>query len=63
MIRFLGNIEVRADAKGCRFNPGGTFDLGNGIMDNPGDSKYGMSEEQMTEEMCIRDRGWWLHTR
>ena len=33
----------------CRFNPGGTFDLGNGIMDNPGDSKYGMSEEQMTE--------------
>ena len=33
----------------CRYNPGGVFELGNGIMDNPGDSKYGMSEEQMTE--------------
>ena len=33
----------------CRFNPGGLFQLSNGIMDNPGDSKYGMSEEQMTE--------------
>lgn len=33
----------------CRYNPGGTFDLGNGIMDNPGDAKYGMSENQMAE--------------
>ena len=27
----------------------GVFDLGNGIMDNPGDAKYGMSEDQMAE--------------
>ncbi len=33
----------------CRFNPGGTFQLGNGIMDKPGDAKYGMTEEQMIE--------------
>ena len=33
----------------CRFNPGGVFELGNGIMDNPGDAKYGMSEDQMAE--------------
>lgn len=33
----------------CRYNPGGVFELGNDIMDNPGDSKYGMSEEQMIE--------------
>ena len=33
----------------CRYNPGGTFDLGNGIMDNPGDAKYGMTENQMAE--------------
>lgn len=33
----------------CRFNPGGLFRLSNGIMDNPGDSKYGMTEEQMFE--------------
>ena len=33
----------------CRFNPGGLFQLSNGIMDNPGDSKYGMTEEQLFE--------------
>ena len=33
----------------CRFNPGGLFQLANGIMDNPGDSKYGMTEEQLFE--------------
>ncbi len=37
----------------CRYNPGGVFELSNGIMDNPGDSKYGMSEEQMTEAFRI----------
>ena len=31
----------------CRFNPGGVFQMSNGIMDNPGDAKYGMSEGQM----------------
>ena len=28
----------------CRYNPGGVFEISNGIMDNPGDSKYGMTE-------------------
>lgn len=37
----------------CRFNPGGLFRLSNGIMDNPGDSKFGMSEAQMTEAFRI----------
>ena len=31
----------------CRFNPGGVFTLSNGIMDNPGDAKYGMTEAQL----------------
>lgn len=31
----------------CRFNPGGTFQLSNGIMDNPGEAKYGMTESQI----------------
>jgi len=31
----------------CRYNPGGVYEMSNGIMDNPGDAKYGMSEEQM----------------
>ncbi len=33
----------------CRFNPGGVFQLSNGIMDNPGDSKYGMTKDQITQ--------------
>lgn len=37
----------------CRYNPGGVFDMGNGIMDNPGDSKYGMTEEQLFEAYKI----------
>ena len=31
----------------CRYNPGGLFKISNDIMDNPGDSKYGMTTEQM----------------
>lgn len=31
----------------CRFNPGGIFQISNDIMDNPGDAKYGMTEEQL----------------
>ena len=37
----------------CRFNPGGVFRMSNGIMDNPGDSKYGMTPTQMAEAYKI----------
>lgn len=37
----------------CRFNPGGVFTLSNGIMDNPGDAKYGMTREQIAEAFKI----------
>ncbi len=38
----------------CRYNPGGIFSLaaskdGVQVMDNPGEAKYGMSEEQMAK--------------
>lgn len=33
----------------CRYNPGGVFQISNDIMDNPGDSKYGMTKEQLFE--------------
>lgn len=32
-----------------RYNPGGIYELENGIMDNPGDAKYGCTKEQMIE--------------
>ena len=37
----------------CRFNPGGLFRMSNGIMDNPGDAKYGMTTEQLFEAFKI----------
>lgn len=37
----------------CRYNPGGVFKMSNGIMDNPGDSKYGMTKDQLFEAFKI----------
>ncbi len=37
----------------CRYNPGGVFTMSNGIMDNPGDSKYGMTKDQLFEAFKI----------
>ncbi len=37
----------------CRYNPGGVFKTANGIMDNPGDAKYGFTKEQMVEGFKI----------
>ena len=37
----------------CRYNPGGIYALSNGIMDNPGDSKYGMTKKQLIEGFKI----------
>ncbi|MBR4777430.1 MAG: diaminopimelate decarboxylase [Lachnospiraceae bacterium] len=33
----------------CRYNPGGVYTVSNGIMDNPGDAKYGMTRPQIAE--------------
>lgn len=48
-VEFLHRVAGIPPVISCRFNPGGVFALGNGIMDNPGDSKYGMTEDQMAE--------------
>ena len=32
-----------------RYNPGGVYEISNGIMDNPGDAKYGFTKEQLLE--------------
>ncbi len=37
----------------CRYNPGGVFQMSNGIMDNPGDSKYGMTRDQLFDAFKI----------
>lgn len=48
--RILGKLP---ETMSCRFNPGGVFTLSNGIMDNPGDAKYGMTEAQIFEAFRI----------
>ena len=41
-----------------RFNPGGTFRIGNAIMGDPGDAKYGMTRPQLPEALLrLRDLG------
>ena len=44
--KILGKLP---ETMSCRYNPGGVFKMSNGIMDNPGDAKYGFTTEQMFE--------------
>jgi len=48
-VEFLERItDGRVPETVClRYNPGGSFSLGNTIMDMPRDAKYGMTEDQM----------------
>ena len=54
-IDFLKNTLGYIPKKiSCRYNPGGTFTLGESkegfqVMDKPGDAKYGLTRPQMTE--------------
>lgn len=53
-IEFLEKtIGTLPETISCRYNPGGIFMMSNGIMDNPGDSKYGFTTEQMFEGFRI----------
>ncbi|BDF57552.1 diaminopimelate decarboxylase [Christensenellaceae bacterium] len=48
-VDFLNKVAGIPETICCRYNPGGTFTTANGIMDNPGDAKYGMTYEQMKQ--------------
>ena len=37
----------------CRLNPGGEFSIGNEIMDQPREAKYGMTREQLTQAFRV----------
>lgn len=53
-INFVENIlGTLPETMSCRYNPGGIFEISNGIMDNPGDAKYGFTTEQMYEGFRI----------
>ncbi|MCF0131366.1 MAG: diaminopimelate decarboxylase [Pseudobutyrivibrio sp.] len=61
----ITHIKVLEDTIGhipstisCRYNPGGVYEISNGIMDNPGDAKYGMTKKQLFEAyQLLRDKG------
>ena len=41
-----------------RYNPGGHFSIGNTIMGNPGEAKYGMTDEQLRQALrCLSTMG------
>ena len=46
-VDFLASMGPVPETVCLRFNPGGSFSLGNTIMDMPRDAKYGMTEDQM----------------
>ena len=48
-IAFLEKVAGLPKRICCRYNPGGVYEVSNGIMDNPGDAKYGMTKEQLIE--------------
>ena len=48
--KILGKLP---ETMSCRYNPGGVFQMSNGIMDNPGDAKYGFTTEQLFEGFRI----------
>ena len=56
MVDFLDRVAGVPENIFCRYNPGGTFQLGESkegfqVMDKPGDAKYGMTEEQMIDRL------------
>jgi len=54
-IEFLDKIlgGKFPETMSCRYNPGGVYEVCNGIMDNPGDAKYGMTKEQIFDSFRI----------
>ncbi len=52
-IQFLEDCAGIPETISCRYNPGGVFRMSNGIMDNPGDAKYGFTAEQLIDGFRI----------
>lgn len=48
-VAFLKEVASIPEVISCRYNPGGVFTLGTDIMDNPQDSKFGMTKAQLIQ--------------
>ena len=64
-VDFLASMGPVPETVCLRYNPGGSFSLGNTIMDMPRDAKYGMTEDQMagaiTRLMKLGTRHFGIH--
>lgn len=57
-IAFLKEEAGLPEVVSLRYNPGGVFALGTDIMDNPEESKFGMTKEQLLKGFQeLRDQG------
>ncbi len=58
MIDFLEQECGIPETICCRYNPGGSYEISNGIMDHPGDAKYGMTKAQLFEAFrTLQEKG------
>ena len=48
-VAFLKDVTSVPETISCRYNPGGVFSLGTDIMDNPEESKFGMTKAQLIQ--------------
>lgn len=48
-VAFLKEVTSIPETISCRYNPGGVFALGTDIMDNPEESKFGMTKVQLIQ--------------
>ena len=57
----LATLETHGGVPECvclRYNPGGDFSIGNTIMGNPGEAKYGMPEAQIRDTLArLKEKG------
>lgn len=52
-VDYFDEICGLNETMSLRYNPGGVVKMSNGIMDNPGDAKYGLTKEQLIEAVKI----------
>jgi len=48
-VAFLKEVAGIPKVISCRYNPGGVFELGTSIMDNPEEAKFGMTKDQLIQ--------------
>ena len=48
-VAFLKDSAGIPKSISCRYNPGGVFELGTSIMDNPEEAKFGMTKDQLIQ--------------